>query len=72
LPAPLYEQVEAGDNGITRKATASEREISGGRAIALAEPPDTVGTEAARVASRVGDELFELEPRRRSIRNELV
>jgi hypothetical protein len=49
-----------------------DREVGRGRAVPRAQHPDTVGAEARRAPSRARDQLFELGPACRSLRDELV
>jgi hypothetical protein len=72
LSRAIDEAFETRDERITGKPPARDREVSRGRAITRAEEPYTVRPELRGAAARTRDQLFELAPACRSLRDELV
>jgi hypothetical protein len=72
LAAVLHQSFEVHHDGITGKTATRQREVSRCRAITLTETANPVGAEPAGMGPRMGDEPFELRPRRGSLGNELV
>jgi hypothetical protein len=72
LATALNELLESRDNRRARIATPRVRKIGSTGSVARAQAANAVGTEPARVIPRGRKKLLELDPCRRSIRNELV